>query len=427
MATVDKENEKKTQAVPVVVNGETEVAGSGASSTEPTAPMPEAGAGGETTGVENVSVDAALPQRPANWQGAVKAHFTPQPKPKIPTGAVAPSNPRPSREFERAIRQRTATGDEEATPGETPHSIRSAMGEAHTTDQESEEGEVNGDNNTSKAANPSLQEIIDFLQAQKDAIHLPTKEELEKERRRKRTEGIISSIADGASAISNLIFTTKYAPDMYRQENSMTGKMRERYERLKKQREADADRYLNYALMINKLQDAEDAKEYQRGRDALQDRITSAKAEYNAKMADIKYRIAAQKLSDAEAAAEEKEANKELDKEIKQARLEEIRSRKRKNDRWQPKTGGSGRGGSRGGRHPWRDDKGVFGKKGAVIYETSKDGAREMAQIHGGTYLTTPSTSVTTKPDRYGRQQTHTTVKDTSTPTKGANTRKLGL
>lgn len=268
----------------------------------------------------------------------------------------------------------------------------------------------------------NMQDVIDFLEERKAAIHLPTKEELEKERRRKRTEGIISAIADGASALSNLIFTTQYAPDMYRHEDSLSEKMRQRYERLKKERDADADRYLNYALTIGRLKDAQEAKEYQRGRDVLQDQLrlsqetrAQLKADRDAAMAELKMELMAGRISQQDAAARAKEIEAEYADEYWNARVDELKSRKRKNDRWQPSGSRSGGGGSKG-RHPWRDDKGVFGKPGEVRYESSESGAREMAATHGGTYLTTPSVITTTAPDRLGDPRITTTVKDTSTP-----------
>ena len=114
----------------------------------------------EPSGLENVSVDKEVSTKPANWREAVKDNFT-------------------AKDWE-----------------DNPH--------------------------TPKYGN--MQDVIDYLERARAAIHIPTKEELEKERRRRRTEGIIASIADGASAISNLITTTQYAPDMYDGNNTMTRK-----------------------------------------------------------------------------------------------------------------------------------------------------------------------------------------------------------
>lgn len=271
------------------------------------------------------------------------------------------------------------------------------------------------------------QRMIDFLEERMRGIHMPSAEDLERERRRKRTQGVISGIADGLSALGNLAFTTRYAPNMYNGGDSLTGRWRERWERMAKERDADADRYLNYSLMIGKLRDAEEQKAYQRGRDALQDNIREAKAEYDARMADIRYRREVQKLGAAEAAAEAKEANDALERKLKQARIDELASRTRWNDR-RPATGG-GRsvaiGPDKG--HPWRDDKGVLGEPGAVHYASTADGAKENASIHGGTYLTVPEESITEEPNKWGQPQKKTTVVDKSTKKKGENVLKLGL
>lgn len=328
----------------------------------PMPPTPEKKEPEEPTGVENVVVDEnQTAPRPANWQEAVADHFTPKPKP-TPAGGQT----------------------EETAP---------------------------------KFGN--MQDVIDFLEERKAAIHLPTKEELEKERRRKKTEGIISSIADASRAVANLVFTTQHAPDMYRhEESSMTGRWKKRYDDLKKEREADADRYLNYALTIGKLKDAQDAREYQHGRDALQDQIRMSqearaqlKADRDAAMADLKMQLMAGKITQQEAAARAKEIEAEYADQYWNARVDELKSRKNKNDRWQPSTGRrGGGGGGRPAEHAWRD------KNGNLHYCHSESAARSQAAANGGTYVTTPTRRTSTKPDKWGNPSTTTTETDVSTP-----------
>lgn len=179
----------------------------------------------------------------------------------------------------------------------------------------------------------NMKEVLDWLSERKAAIHLPTKEEMEKERRRRKTEGIISALADGASAVSNLIFTTQYAPDMYRPENSMTEKMKERYDKLKKERDADADRYFNYAMMIGKIKDAQDAKEYQRGRDALQDQIRKAQeeraakqAEQNARLAELREQLTNNQITKAEYEAKVAENKAKYADEMEQLKIDNLKA-----------------------------------------------------------------------------------------------------
>lgn len=318
------------------------------------APMPQpvnaggnTAAGGDEGGVNN----EGAPVNPKNWQEAVTDHFTPKPKP-------------------------TADNIEEATPD---------FG--------------------------NYQDIIDFLEERKAAIHLPSKEDLARERRRKRTDSIISSLADGASAISNLIFTTKYAPDMYDPENSMGRKTRERYERLKKEHEADEDRYYNYAMTIAKLKEGQEAKEYQRGRDALKDTLAQLKADRDADMADLKMDLLAGKISEQDAAARAKQIEADYADDYWNARVDELKSRKNKNDRWQPSTGRrGGGGGGRPAEHAWRD------KNGNLHYCHSESAARSQAAANGGTYVTTPTRRTSTKPDKWGNPSTTTTETDVSTP-----------
>lgn len=316
----------------------------------------------EITGVEEVTDAPQEPQRPQNWQEAVADHFKPKPKPQ-----------------------------------------------QDQTSPESDAGPQFG----------NMQDVIDYLEERKAAIHLPTKEELAKERRRKKTDGIISALADGASAISNLIFTTQYAPDMYNAETSMVGKWKERYDKLKKDRDADADRYLNYALTIGKLKDAQEAKEYQHGRDALADQIRMSqetraqlKADRDAAMADLKMELMAGKITQQEAAARAKEIEAQYADQYWNARVQEVKSRTSKNNRWQPSTGrrGGGGGSGRPAEHAWRD------KNGNLHYCHSESAARSQAAANGGTYVTTPTVRTSTKPDKWGNSQTTRTETNVSTP-----------
>lgn len=251
----------------------------------------------------------------------------------------------------------------------------------------------------------NMQDVINFLEEKRAAIHIPTKEELEKERRRQKAERIISAAADGARAISNLIATTQYAPDMYRQEGSMSARTKERYDKLKQEREADADRYYNYSMAIKKLMDDNDDKDYQRGRDALRDHLAELKARNAAKLSEIRYKRISQQISDAEAAAEEREANADLDRQIREARLEVLKSQRDRNNR-----GGRGSGGGRPAEYAWRD------KDGNLHYCHSEGAARSQAAANDGTYVTTPTRRSQWREDGHGYETTTETETDVSTP-----------
>lgn len=99
---------------------------------------------------------------------------------------------------------------------------------------------------------------LDVLAAQlkRDAAqYAPESEEDRKRRERREKSGrLISVISDGLASLGNLYFTSRYAPHMYDGSNSMTAATDARIERLKAERQANADRYLNYSLKIGDLQ-----------------------------------------------------------------------------------------------------------------------------------------------------------------------------
>lgn len=103
----------------------------------------------------------------------------------------------------------------------------------------------------------SYAELIPQLEKRMAEYKPLSEEELKKLRRRQKVEGIISGISDAAQAVSNLIFTTQYAPNMYNAKEGMSAKAKERFDKEKAQREADADKYMQYALTIGKMKDAD--------------------------------------------------------------------------------------------------------------------------------------------------------------------------
>lgn len=103
----------------------------------------------------------------------------------------------------------------------------------------------------------SYAELIPELQKRMEEFKPLSPEELKKLRRKQKIEGIISGVSDTAQAISNLWFTTQYAPNMYDAKNGMAAKAKERFDKEKAERDANADRYFNYAMQIGKMKDAD--------------------------------------------------------------------------------------------------------------------------------------------------------------------------
>ena len=78
---------------------------------------------------------------------------------------------------------------------------------------------------------------------------MTAEEKAAQEKRHKRNQ-LINSIGDGISALSNLYFTTKGAPDAYEPSNSLTRKAQARYDKLKAEREAEDAQTIS--LMLKK-------------------------------------------------------------------------------------------------------------------------------------------------------------------------------
>lgn len=91
----------------------------------------------------------------------------------------------------------------------------------------------------------TLQDFLDQME------QTETAEQRKKRERREKSAKIVSAISDGIQAISNLFFTSQYAPNMYNHEKgSGLNAQSAAIEKSKKDREANADRYLKFALAL---------------------------------------------------------------------------------------------------------------------------------------------------------------------------------
>lgn len=82
-----------------------------------------------------------------------------------------------------------------------------------------------------------------------------TKEEREKRERREKSKRIIAAVTDGIGALSNLYFTSQYAPNMYNHDKgSMAKAVDARLEKMKAERERNDDKYLQFSLKLGDLE-----------------------------------------------------------------------------------------------------------------------------------------------------------------------------
>lgn len=96
---------------------------------------------------------------------------------------------------------------------------------------------------------------IAALQEAANRVKPETEEERKKRERGEKSAKIVSAVSDGLQALSNLFFTTRGAPNMYdHKEASQLTPLQEKLEKLKAERQANADKYLQYSLKIGDAQ-----------------------------------------------------------------------------------------------------------------------------------------------------------------------------
>nr|DAI52257.1 MAG TPA: hypothetical protein [Caudoviricetes sp.] len=105
-----------------------------------------------------------------------------------------------------------------------------------------------------KTATPTRMSYTDMF-TKLSPYQPPTQEELANERKKEKREKIFSAISDGISALSNLYFTTKYAPNMYRHENSQSAKTENKWEKLRVNRDAQQNAYIRNLMAANQADD----------------------------------------------------------------------------------------------------------------------------------------------------------------------------
>lgn len=73
----------------------------------------------------------------------------------------------------------------------------------------------------------------------------PSEEELAKEKKKQKRGQVFAAIGDGISALSNLYFTTQYAPNMYTGKNTASERTQIRYDKLQRERKENNANYFN--------------------------------------------------------------------------------------------------------------------------------------------------------------------------------------
>lgn len=95
---------------------------------------------------------------------------------------------------------------------------------------------------------------IAMLENEANGLKPETEEERKKRERREKSQKIVAAVSDGLQALSNLFFTTRGAPNMYDYgTNGQLSPLQTKLDKLKAERQANADKYLQYSLKIGDL------------------------------------------------------------------------------------------------------------------------------------------------------------------------------
>lgn len=160
----------------------------------------------------------------------------------------------------------------------------------------------------------------------------PTQEELEKERKKQKREQIFAAIGDGISALSNLFFTTQYAPNMYSGRNTASQRTRERWDRLAAERNANMTAYINGLMRARQADDTYNDNErawarqlgldkVKEERDKAADARAEAKEQRDQEMHDLNKQLRNNQITQAEYEAKKAEVEARYAPQLEESKI----------------------------------------------------------------------------------------------------------
>lgn len=243
----------------------------------------------------------------------------------------------------------------------------------------------------------------------------PTKEQLEKERKKEKRERLFAALGDGISALSNLFFTTQYAPNMYNPTETNSERVENYWTKLRDEREANRRRYVDGYLKAKQAgdlhaiqqQNADVAAEWKKADTERKNAIAKAQGEVLAARAakdQSAADLAAKKLEYLMAGWPEEQAKK-------QAEIDLLKARKKAADAQANNANASANEHNRRGTASWVSSSGgkssvsksggeyiAYDKDGNVRHFKQKGAAEQFAREQG-TWQTDYSNSTSTKYD----------------------------
>ncbi|WP_303020645.1 hypothetical protein [Muribaculum intestinale] len=178
----------------------------------------------------------------------------------------------------------------------------------------------------------SYVEMFEALNPQKPE----TAEERAKREKREKREAVLAAVGDGISALSNLFFTTQYAPNAYDPSKGMSAKARERWDRLRLEREANRRAYSDGYLRALAMDEAGDREErnwrHTLERERIADERYEIKAAQDKAMADLNEQLRRHQITAAEHKAEQERIAAQFAEESEKLKQENLRAGVRQKD-----------------------------------------------------------------------------------------------
>lgn len=187
------------------------------------------------------------PKGSADWAGQNSGDNAPELKPT--------PNPAPGTleayEAQQTVTPSTGGASTTPTPPQPAEAPAASTDTEHQTPALSPEQQQRVD--ATAGTDRQIKTIQDWMDSEENRPETP--EQRKKRERREKSKRIIAAVSDGISALSNLFFTTQYAPNMYNHEKgSMTTAVGKRLDQLKAERENKRDQYLNFSLKLGDLE-----------------------------------------------------------------------------------------------------------------------------------------------------------------------------
>ena len=161
---------------------------------------------------------------------------------------------------------------------------------------------------------------------------IPSQGQLAAEKRKQKRQQVLAALGDGISALSNLYFTSQYAPNMFSAGKSKTSQLNDRFERLEKERQANMRAYIDGLARARQADDAynDNQRQWERiigldkvkaERDKAADARAEAKEQRDQEMHDLDKKLMNNQITQAEYEAKKAEVEARYAPQLEESKI----------------------------------------------------------------------------------------------------------